>query len=285
MDLLRTRYVREGWKIDETAAERALEYFRKSAADGSDDDELREAAISFLSSHGQSLDWVLDGKPGGMICTLAKHSKRAIAGTAVAADSKLLALVEEYIAAQLLYGDLSTIADEMQSDHGSPPEVLRIRPRDLELGRKPTFDSTDEFWHRPCDIDQWRQVDEVKAKWREKGDRSILIMWKIKAPEELRLRGAEIVTAYDQWWSSARPRRGYKKALRESKRAERNFFRLETEIAETPTDTIEGMRAKIRCAQLWGRHGELGSITGGCEEAMALSIFSDIQRIAARALS
>jgi hypothetical protein len=28
VDLLRTRYVREGWKIDETAAERALEYFR-----------------------------------------------------------------------------------------------------------------------------------------------------------------------------------------------------------------------------------------------------------------
>ena len=48
---------------------------------------------------------------------------------------------------------------------------------------------------------------------------------------------------------------------------------------------IEGMRAKIRCAQLWGLHGELGSITGGCEEAMALSIFSDIQRIAARALA
>lgn len=65
VDLLRTRYVREGWKIDEVAAERALEYFRNCAADGSDDDEPRVAALEFLSSHGQSLDWVFDGKPGG----------------------------------------------------------------------------------------------------------------------------------------------------------------------------------------------------------------------------
>ena len=85
VDLLRTRYVREGWKIDEPAAERALEYFRSYAADGSDDDDLREAAIGFLTSHGQNLDWVFDGKPSGMICTLAKHSKRAVAVTAVAA--------------------------------------------------------------------------------------------------------------------------------------------------------------------------------------------------------
>jgi hypothetical protein len=203
----------------------------------------------------------------------------------VAADRELMALVEEYIVAQRRWNDLSHIADEMSTDLGDPREVLRIRPRDLELGRKPTFDSADEFWHRPCDIDQWRQVDEVKSKWREKGDRSILVMWKEKAPEELRLRGAEIVTAYDQWRSSARPRRGYKKALRESKRAERNVFRLENEIAETPADTIEGMRAKIRCAGLWGHGEKVDSITGGCEEAMAVSIFADIQRIAARALS
>ncbi|MEH2497923.1 hypothetical protein V1294_004402 [Bradyrhizobium sp. AZCC 1678] len=70
-----------------------------------------------------------------------------------------------------------------------------------------------------------------------------------------------------------------------SKRAERNVFRLENDIAETPADTIEGMRAKVRCAELW-RHGEkVDSIPGGCEEAMAVSIFADIQHIAARALS
>jgi hypothetical protein len=36
----------------------------------------------------------------------------------------------------------------------------------------------------------------------------------------------------------------------------------------------------------FGGHGKtVDSITGGCEEAMAVSIFADIQRIAARALS
>ena len=108
--------------------------------------------------------------------------------------------------------------------------------------------------------------------------------WKVKAPEELRSRAAEIAAAYDEWRSKG-PWRGYKKALRESRKAERNYLKLEREIAETPTDTIEGMQAKIRCAQLWGYLGELGSITDGCEEAMALSIFEDIQRLAARASS
>lgn len=71
----------------------------------------------------------------------------------------------------------------MSIERGDPPEVLRIRPRDLELGRKKPWRATEEFWHRPCDIGQWRSVDEVKSKWREKGDRSILVTWKVKAPE------------------------------------------------------------------------------------------------------
>ena len=45
------------------------------------------------------------------------------------------------------------------------------------------------------------------------------------------------------------------------------------------------MLAKVRCAQLWARPYELTGITGGCEEAMALSIFDDIQRLAAKASS
>jgi hypothetical protein len=77
VDLLRTRYIREGWKIDEEAAERALAYCRAYAADGSDPDDEREAAFDFFTSHGQSLDWVLDGQHGALICGLAKQSERA----------------------------------------------------------------------------------------------------------------------------------------------------------------------------------------------------------------
>jgi hypothetical protein len=78
--VLRTRYIREGWQIDHVAAELALSYFRKSAQ-GQEDDELFQAAIGFLSSHGQSLDWIFDGDISGMICGLAKHSKRAETGS------------------------------------------------------------------------------------------------------------------------------------------------------------------------------------------------------------
>src|ERR1700748_639324 len=58
VELLRTRYIREGWKIDEDAAERALAYCRKYAEDGSDPDDEREAAMDFFYSHGMSLDWI-----------------------------------------------------------------------------------------------------------------------------------------------------------------------------------------------------------------------------------
>jgi hypothetical protein len=66
VELLTVCYVREGWKIDKSAAK-----------DGSDPDDEREAAFDFFHSHGQSLDWVLAGDIRGMICGLAKHSERA----------------------------------------------------------------------------------------------------------------------------------------------------------------------------------------------------------------
>src|SRR5258707_9607840 len=84
VDLLRTRYVREGWKIDEERAECALAYFRRHVEGPPFKDEDEDTieyhhAIKFLGSHGQSLDWIHDGNPGGMICGLASHSRQATA--------------------------------------------------------------------------------------------------------------------------------------------------------------------------------------------------------------
>jgi hypothetical protein len=90
VDLLRTCYVREGWKIDEAAADRALRYFRRHVEgppfENEDQDtiEFHEGVVEFVGSHGQSLDWIFDGDPGGMICRLAARSERAYgAGKAV----------------------------------------------------------------------------------------------------------------------------------------------------------------------------------------------------------
>ena len=68
MELLRTRFICDGWKIDEEAAERTLRYFRSQAAGQPDNEEEWQAAIDFIGSHGQSFDWILAGNPGGMIC-------------------------------------------------------------------------------------------------------------------------------------------------------------------------------------------------------------------------
>ena len=78
-------------------------------------------------------------------------------------------------------------------------------------------------------------------------------------------------------WYGQEPR-GLKKADRELKKASRAVFQMEAEICNMPATTLEDMRAKIRCAGAWKRQ-EAESISGGCAEAMALSIFHDIRRM------
>jgi hypothetical protein len=79
IDLLRTRYVCENWKLDEEAAERMLQYFRHRAAGAPDDDQEFQAVVAFSGTHGQSLDWIVMGNPGGMICGAAARSAQAAA--------------------------------------------------------------------------------------------------------------------------------------------------------------------------------------------------------------
>jgi hypothetical protein len=77
IDLLRTRYVCDGWKLDEEGAERTLRYFRHCADGGRDNNREYTAAREFLYRNGQSLDWVIAGDPGGMICHAAAQSAGA----------------------------------------------------------------------------------------------------------------------------------------------------------------------------------------------------------------
>jgi hypothetical protein len=111
VDLLRTRYVCEGWENDDEGAERALAYFLRRA-DGppfKDEDEDTAAyyqALEFFSSHGQNLDWIHDGNPGGMICGPARSSRRA---SALAAQSEsadpILSLIDNHKRANAEYSE------------------------------------------------------------------------------------------------------------------------------------------------------------------------------------
>lgn len=77
VNTLRTRYVCQGFKLDEEAADRALRYFRSFAAGEPEVESEWYAALDFLSLHGQSTDWVILGDPSGMICRNAARSEHA----------------------------------------------------------------------------------------------------------------------------------------------------------------------------------------------------------------
>jgi hypothetical protein len=89
IECLRTRYITEGWHgrgLDEDAAARTLAYFRNRSAGGPDDVDEWMVAVNFIGDHGQSIDWVVLGDPGGLICKAAKHSERAALASPSSAD-------------------------------------------------------------------------------------------------------------------------------------------------------------------------------------------------------
>jgi hypothetical protein len=76
-------FVTEGWHeswksgpMPELAAD-VLVYLR-ARADGARENATNEAkVIDFVGRCGQSLDWIFDGDPRGLICTAAGHSPQA----------------------------------------------------------------------------------------------------------------------------------------------------------------------------------------------------------------
>ncbi|WP_213740936.1 hypothetical protein [Bradyrhizobium sp. dw_411] len=252
VDLLRTCYVREGWKIDDVAAERALDFVRQYAKDGSESDEGREAALQFLGSHGQSLDWIFCGDVGGMICRLAKNSERATS-LVPHPDAKIIELARQYPAAVNERRRLGVIMDEIKEAYRMSgfPESLRIRPTDAALGRTPWQD-TDEFWHRPCDIDKWRSVNTYDCTREDTADGIVMTLRTIKASAKLQARAEEIVAAYDQWDAKHQGTpKGYGPAKQAYKKADKVETKIEKQIVELKATTIEGLIAKSRCAEVY----------------------------------
>jgi hypothetical protein len=283
VSLLRTRYIRSGWKIDEAAAERALAYCRGYAADGSDPDDEQRAAIDFFHSHGQSVDWVFDAHHDALICGLAKHSKRASS----IVDVELLALADQYAVAHKKWSGLSLAVDRMEDEfkyrRNPVPDTLRYRQSDADLGLPlpwPLPKDRPPIWERPVDVNNLREAKWIISSKCETEDETTVTLRKVTPSAAARARGDEIIAAYDEWHKEGKPPRGYKKALREARRADRDYRRLEKRVAETRATTFDGMLAKVRCAQVFAESNELNTIDGGgAAEVMALSIFEDLTRV------
>jgi len=100
VDVLRTRNVRKGWTVDEVAASAALAWFEGRVTGRVRDDEMTSEgmkALWFLHRHGQSLDWVFAGDPGGMICNSAARSDQA----ARASDDPIFAAIGKHLIATM----------------------------------------------------------------------------------------------------------------------------------------------------------------------------------------
>jgi len=76
--------------------------------------------------------------------------------------------------------------------------------------------------------------------------------------------------------------RGYRKATREAKKADRVWTRLEKSLGNTRATTFEGMIAKMRCARAYECWVD-DDIQDGPAHTMALSIIEDLQAIATKA--
>jgi hypothetical protein len=136
VDLLRTRHVCGGWKMDEVGAERALRYFRAGCPD--DDDEWA-ATQSFISSHGLSLDWICDGNLAPMICKLASHSQQATA-TAVAHDP-IFEAIEAHKAARVAAESILDVHTMLEK------ELPRERRRsDINVWEEKIVETDDPRW-------------------------------------------------------------------------------------------------------------------------------------------
>ncbi len=72
IDLFRTRYIHQNWKLDEAEAGRFLRYFRNQAAGFPEDDEaFHDDVVEFCRGLGGTIEWLLTGDVSGLICRSA----------------------------------------------------------------------------------------------------------------------------------------------------------------------------------------------------------------------
>jgi hypothetical protein len=158
----------------------------------------------------------------------------------------LAQLADDFLEAYQRFEDLTRVVGRMDDEHMDRPvpQPLRIQPADFELGRKP-WQTTDEFWRRPCDVDKWRRLESWEMVTKTDDE---VVMRKSEPPAELRARANEIVTTFDQWEAQSRKPKGYAKACREAKAACNRAEELMDKISKWPVNSVGDLQIKAMVA-------------------------------------
>jgi predicted nucleic acid-binding protein len=76
VELLRSKYVADGWQLNEQRAADFLDALRRLDFENDDSLEMK-SVLDWVHDHGQSLDWIFQGDFAAMICAGAAHSVSA----------------------------------------------------------------------------------------------------------------------------------------------------------------------------------------------------------------
>lgn len=215
-----------------------------------------------------------------------------IAATSASPDADIRALVDQFADAQKRCNDAYHRADMLSGlgEKKDPkPKALFWRKSDGELGlTKPYYvgipDEAKTFG--PADVDTLRQETWLFTSVETDEDRLTTNQCKRAPSPEARARADEIIAAFDQWYKEPKPRRGYKKAMRDARRVDNEIDDLVSQICDVKCRTMGGLGEKIRA--LMACHGanvieDIGIGKGEITEEIALSIFRDLSAMAGKA--
>jgi hypothetical protein len=253
VDLLRTRYIRDGWAIDEATTAKMLSLLQAKSPLDEEDNGAGFAMVEFCDVHNQSLDWLVQGDPGGMICDRASRSRRA-ASLADSADVALLQLIEQYKSAleeaKRLGREFEPYEERCferrKQRREMIPEGLRQRADDIEIGIPEK--AAKDGWYT-----ETRHVEALAHdRWSNctlSDDLDTIVSQTWTPSEAACVRGREIADAYKRWqrWIERKPA-GYNAAERARDQADRRLWDLEDEVFATPARTLAGLAAKARIA-------------------------------------
>jgi hypothetical protein len=116
VEILRDRFVCEGWHegFDQQRASEFLDSVRQQDYSAEDDPKLA-TITTWVSDHGQSLDWLYCGDPSGLISKTAARSRSAAA--IPAAPDPIFALIEQHRLAYRACDDLPGEIPDDLSEH------------------------------------------------------------------------------------------------------------------------------------------------------------------------